>query len=314
MTTHPASDIVQRHVAAATERAHQNGSATAAAAASRPPGQAQQHSALDTARSVLLLAAAALAAGATAGVLSYLLFVKAAPQRQRGSRKAGSTNEPQNDFHLQPRSASEPKLQLSSQKSEPGESEARRMGAHQHAAGGQGHALSSIAAGWAHLKPHAHSGSNSSLAEAGKFAALSSSKRQLHSGFPRFVNCDRVLPEAVASACGVRLLQMGVIAITHAGWMFSMQDCRDPLAGVVNNLQQSPAPSSQRLQQHPRQRLAGRLWGLARRHCSCRPPATRWRQADAAHRTLCHHCAAAPRRQTWYPAGEDGQTDTLTGP
>lgn len=188
MTAPPASHIVQRHVATAAEQVHQNASATAAADASRPPtGQAQQQNVLDTARSVLLLAAAALAAGATAGVLSYLLFVKAAPPRQRGSRRAGSTTSRSGDCRRQPRSASEPELRRSSQKSDPQQSEVPRTEAHRVVNDVQRQKLSSIAAGWAHLRPLATTGSNSSLAEAGKFASASSSKRQPHSGVLRSV-------------------------------------------------------------------------------------------------------------------------------
>lgn len=176
----PASDIVHRHVAAASERAHQSAQATAAAPGSQSPEQTQLRSALDTARSVLLLAVAALAAGATAGVLSYLLFVKAAPQRQRGSKKkAGSTTSRTDDCRRQPRSASEPGLRRSSQESGLQQSDVRRTVAQQPVDGGQGQEVSSFAAaGRAHLQPLAHTGSNSSLAEAGKFAAASFSKRQ----------------------------------------------------------------------------------------------------------------------------------------
>ena len=175
----PASDIVHRHVAAASERAQKSAQATAAATGSHSPEQTQLRSALDTARSVLLLAVAALAAGATAGVLSYLLFVKAAPQRQRGSKKkAGSTTSQPGDRRRQPRSASEPGLRRPSQKSGLQQSDVRRAVAQQPVDGGQGQEVSSFAAGRAHLQPLAHTGSNSSLAEAGKFAAASFSKRQ----------------------------------------------------------------------------------------------------------------------------------------
>jgi hypothetical protein len=187
MTAHPASDIVHRHVTAAAERAHQSAPATAASAASQPPGQVQQPSALDTARSVLLLAAAALAAGATAGVLSYLIFVKAAPQRQRGPRKADSITGDASPCRRRSRSASEPELRHVSEKPELPQLEMRRAGGQHPVDHGQGKKLPSTAAGWAHLQPLAHGGSNSSLAEAGKFAAMSSSKRQPHSGVPRFV-------------------------------------------------------------------------------------------------------------------------------